>query len=33
LDSLDPDYFGDEETTFDVGRPENGEDMAFIASK
>jgi hypothetical protein len=30
--SLDPDYFGDEDTTFDVGRPENGEDMAFIAS-
>jgi hypothetical protein len=30
-DSKDPDYFGDEDTTFDVGRPENGEDMAFIA--
>jgi hypothetical protein len=31
LDSLDPDEFGNEETTFDVGRPENGSDMAFIA--
>jgi hypothetical protein len=31
LDSLDPDYFGDEDTTFDAGRPENGSDMAFIA--
>jgi hypothetical protein len=31
LDSLDPDDFGDESTTFDAGRPENGSDMAFIA--
>jgi hypothetical protein len=31
LASLDPDEFGNEDTTFDVGRPENGEDMAFIA--
>jgi len=32
FDSKDPDYFGDEDTTFDTGRPENGQDMAFIAS-
>jgi len=31
LDSQDPDEFGNEETTFDVGRPENGSEMAFIA--
>ena len=31
LDSKDPDEFGNEDTTFDVGRPENGSDMAFIA--
>jgi len=31
LDSQDPDEFGNEETTFDVGRPENGSEIAFIA--
>jgi phage tail sheath protein FI len=31
LDSQDPDEFGNEETTFDVGRPDNGSEIAFIA--
>ena len=31
LDSQDPDEFGNEDTVFDVGRPENGSEMAFIA--
>ena len=31
LDSQDPDEFGNEDNTFDVGRPENGSEMAFIA--
>jgi len=31
LDSLDPDEFGNEDTTFDAGRPENGSEIAFIA--
>ncbi len=29
--SKDPDEFGNEDTVFDVGRPENGSEMAFIA--
>ncbi len=32
LDSKDPDEFGNEETTFDVGRPENGYELAIIGS-
>jgi len=31
LDSQDPDEFGNEDNTFDVGRPENGSEIAFIA--
>jgi len=31
LDSQDPDEFGNEETTFDVGRADNGSEIAFIA--
>jgi len=31
LASQDPDDFGDESTTFDAGRPENGSEMTFIA--
>jgi phage tail sheath protein FI len=29
--SQDPDEFGNEDTVFDVGRPENGSEIAFIA--
>lgn len=29
--SQDPDEFGDEDTTFDAGRPDNGSEIAFIA--
>lgn len=32
LDSKDPDEFGDEAAVFDAGTPENGSEMAFIAS-
>jgi hypothetical protein len=32
FESEDPDEFGDEDTVFDVGRPENGSQMAFIAA-
>ena len=31
LASQDPDEFGNEDSTFDVGKPENGSQMAFIA--
>jgi hypothetical protein len=32
LDSQDPDEFGNESTVFDTGRPENGSELAIIAS-
>jgi hypothetical protein len=32
FESEDPDEFNDEETVFDVGRPDNGSNMAFIAA-
>ncbi len=32
LDSQDPDEFGNEDTVFDPGRPDNGSEMAFIAN-
>ena len=32
LASQDPDEFGEESTVFDAGRPENGSEMAIIAS-
>jgi hypothetical protein len=31
LDSLDPDEFGNEDTTFDVGRPENGSQTWLLS--
>lgn len=32
FDSQDPDEFGNESTVFDVGRPDNGYELAWIAS-
>ena len=32
FESEDPDEFGDEDTVFDPGRPENGSQIAFIAA-
>jgi phage tail sheath protein FI len=32
LESKDPDEFGNEDVTFDVGTPENGYELAFIAA-